>query len=229
LEKDYKGGKCEQRKEGDMNVNDRMNFDGVILAAGDFPRHEIAFSVLAWNRENIISCDSATDVLLSWGYLPKFGIGDGDSMSQEAKDLLADRLIIETEQENNDLTKAVKFAVSLGMKKIAILGATGKREDHTLGNIGLLADYMDIVDVMMFTDYGCFFPVKGNAIIECIKGQQISFFCMDAAPLTVNKVKWLIKKRILTRWWQGTLNETLEEKVEIETQGKVVVFLKYAK
>jgi thiamine pyrophosphokinase len=127
------------------------------------------------------------------------------------------------------LTKAVKFAVSLSMKKIAILGATGKREDHTLGNIGLLADYMDIADVVMFTDYGCFFPIAGNRIVQAQPGQQISFFCMDVAPLTVGGVKWLIKNRMLTRWWQGTLNEVIEQNVEIETQGKVVVFLKYDK
>jgi thiamine pyrophosphokinase len=211
------------------NMKDRLDFDAVILAAGDFPEHEIPVSVLEKNRENIISCDSAADELLKRGYMPKFGIGDGDSMSPVAKNLLADRLIIESEQENNDLTKAVKFAVSLSMKKIAILGATGKREDHTLGNIGLLADYMDIADVVMFTDYGCFFPIAGNRTIRANLGQQISFFCMDAAPLTVRGVKWLIEDRILTRWWQGTLNEVIEKNVEIETQRKVVVFLKYDK
>ncbi|MDR3266840.1 MAG: thiamine diphosphokinase [Tannerella sp.] len=210
-------------------MKDRLDFDAVILAAGDFPEHEIPVSVLEKNRENIISCDSAADELLKRGYMPKFGIGDGDSMSPVAKNLLADRLIIESEQENNDLTKAVKFAVSLSMKKIAILGATGKREDHTLGNIGLLADYMDIADVVMFTDYGCFFPIAGNRTIRANLGQQISFFCMDAAPLTVRGVKWLIEDRILTRWWQGTLNEVIEKNVEIETQRKVVVFLKYDK
>jgi thiamine pyrophosphokinase len=210
-------------------MKDRRIFDGVIVAAGDFPGHEIPVSVLEWNRDRIISCDSAADELLRQGYMPKYGIGDGDSMSPEAKERLAGRLIIESEQENNDLTKAVKFAVSRGMKKIAILGATGKREDHTLGNIGLLADYMDIADVMMFTDYGCFFPISGKREIPCYVGQQISFFCMDAEFLTVRGVKWLIENRRLTRWWQGTLNEALEEKIEIETQGKVVVFLKYDK
>jgi thiamine pyrophosphokinase len=208
-------------------MKDKFEFDAIIFAAGDFPRHKTPVSVLEKNREKIISCDSASDELLKRGYMPKFGIGDGDSMSLETKSVLADRLIIESEQENNDLTKAVKFAVSMGLKKIAILGATGKREDHTLGNIGLLVDYMDIADVVMFTDYGCFYPVTGNAISVAEKGQHISFFCMDAAPLTVRGVKWLIENRTLTRWWQGTLNEATGENIEIETQGKTVVFLKY--
>ncbi|MDR0835324.1 MAG: thiamine diphosphokinase [Tannerella sp.] len=210
-------------------MKDTLDFDAVIVAAGDFPRHEIPVATLDRNRENIISCDSAANELLQRGYMPKFGIGDGDSIAPTAKKLLSDRMIVVAEQENNDLTKAVKFAVSMNMKKIAILGATGKREDHTLGNIGLLADYMDVADVVMLTDYGCFFAMNGNKTVKAKPGQQISFFCMDAAPLTVRGVKWLIENRTLTRWWQGTLNEVTEENVEIETQGKIVVFLKYEK
>jgi thiamine pyrophosphokinase len=204
-----------------------FDFDVVIFAAGDFPQHKIPVSVLEKNRENIISCDSASDELLKRGYMPKFAIGDGDSMLPETKSILANRLIIEPEQENNDLTKAVKFAVFMGLQKIAILGATGKREDHTLGNIGLLADYMDVADVIMFTDYGCFYPVTENTVSAVKKGQHISFFCMDTAPLTVKGVKWPIENRTLTRWWQGTLNEATEKYIEIKTRGKVVVFLKY--
>lgn len=204
-----------------------MIFDCIILAAGDFPTHGIPLATLEANRDRVICCDGATDELLRRGYTPKFAVGDGDSMSADTKKRLADRLILESEQENNDLTKAVKFAVSQGYRHIAILGATGKREDHTLGNIGLLVDYMDIADVAMFTDYGCFFPVSGRREIACSIGQQISFFCMDAAPLTVTGVKWQIENRTLTRWWQGTLNEAISENVTVETTGKIVVYQKY--
>jgi thiamine pyrophosphokinase len=40
-------------------------------------------------------------------------------------------------------------------------------------------------------------------------------------------VKWQIENRILTRWWQGTLNEAISDKIEISTAGKLVVFMKY--
>ena len=43
-----------------------------------------------------------------------------------------------TEQETNDLNKAFRYCLANGWTDIVILGATGKREDHTLGNIGLL-------------------------------------------------------------------------------------------
>jgi thiamine pyrophosphokinase len=202
-------------------------FDCVILAAGDFPKHEIPLSILDGYKSHIICCDGATDELLQRGYFPEMVVGDGDSLSAASRGLLSGRLHIEAEQDSNDLTKSVRYVTGKGYRKLAILGATGKREDHTLGNIGLLADYMDIADVTMFTDYGVFFPVSGTAEFTCAIGRQVSFFCMDSEPLTVEGVKWQIENRILTRWWQGTLNEAISKKIKISTTGKLVVFMKY--
>ena len=47
-----------------------------------------------------------------------------------------------SDQETNDQTKAVNFLLAQGKRRIAIIGATGNREDHTLGNISLLSDYL---------------------------------------------------------------------------------------
>jgi thiamine pyrophosphokinase len=203
------------------------SFDVIIVAAGDFPVHKTPLSILEKYKSNIICCDSAADELLSRGYEPYAVVGDGDSISNEARNALNDRLFLETEQETNDLTKAVRFATNNNLCKIAIIAATGKREDHTLGNISLLADYMDICNIVMFTDYGIFVPVKGNNTIPVEKGSQISFFCMDTSPITLKEVKWPLNNRVITRWWQATLNEAVSDNVFIETGGKVVVFISY--
>ena len=60
------------------------------------------------------------------------------------------------DQETNDLTKSVHFCAYKTDEEIAIVGGTGYREDHTLGNISLLADYMEAATVMMVTNYGIF-------------------------------------------------------------------------
>lgn len=57
----------------------------------------------------------------------------------------------------------MRYARGEGFRRIDILGATGKREDHTLGNISLLFDYMrQGLDVTMQTDYGSFTPCHGR-------------------------------------------------------------------
>ena len=198
--------------------------EAIILAAGDFPSHAVPLQALEQYRNRVICCDGAAEALLKAGFYPETVIGDGDSLSPEMRTKLSDRFICDTNQDTNDLTKAFRYALSRNYKRLYILGATGKREDHTLGNISLLADYLDYAEVRMLTDYGTLIPVTGNSIFTSYPGQQISVFCMDQSPLTVSGLKWPIKNRIVNRWWEATLNEALSDRFEIKTNGKVVVF-----
>ena len=201
--------------------------DAIILAAGDFPVHPVPLHALELFRDRIICCDGAADTLLQKGYFPETVVGDGDSLSQESVDKLSGRFICDPNQETNDLTKAFHYALSRNLKRLLILGATGKREDHTLGNISLLADYMDHAQVRMMTDYGMITPAKGNNVFTSYPGQQISIFCMDHQPLTISGLQWPVNHRIITRWWQASLNEALSDRFEIATTGKVIVFQEY--
>ncbi|MDR0795802.1 MAG: thiamine diphosphokinase [Tannerella sp.] len=201
--------------------------DAVILAAGGFPSHRVPLLALEHYRDRIICCDGAADALLQAGFYPEMVIGDGDSISPGAYNKVSDRFICETEQETNDLTKAVLYAVSRNYTRLLILGATGLREDHTLGNISLLADYMDQAVVGMLTDYGVLTPAGGNMVFPAYPGQPISVFCMDQSPLTMRGLKWPVENRIINRWWEATLNEAISDLFEIETTGKVIVFQGY--
>jgi len=201
--------------------------DAIILAAGDFPTHPIPLQALELHRDHIICCDGAANTLLQAGYEPEIVVGDGDSLSPETYDKLSGRFICDTEQETNDLTKAFRYALTRHYKRLLILGATGKREDHTLGNISLLADYMDHANVLMLTDYGILTPVSGKAGFTSYPGQQISIFCMDQMPLTLRGLQWPVENRIIVRWWEASLNEALSDHFEIDSSGKVIVFQEY--
>ena len=112
----------------------------VILAAGDFPRSNSVLHLLD-EADMIICCDSAAVALLDSGRRPDLIVGDMDSLQAELRERYADRIRKIDEQEDNDLTKAVHAAMEYSPQCIHILGATGRREDHTLGNISLLARY----------------------------------------------------------------------------------------
>ena len=201
--------------------------DAIILAAGDFPLHPVPMQALEQHRDRIICCDGAADVLLQAGFYPEIVIGDGDSLSLKTRKALSDRFICDADQDTNDLTKAFRHALSRNYRRLLILGATGKREDHTLGNISLLTDYVDRAHVQMLTDYGMITPACGNTVFTSYPGQPISIFCMDHSPLTVSGLKWPVENRIIIRWWEATLNEALSDRFEIKTTGKVVVFQAY--
>ena len=195
----------------------------VIIANGNFPTHPIPLSVLK-NAEYIVCCDGAANDFIAQGGIPDAIVGDCDSISAENRIRFADILHPNLDQETNDLTKAVNFCVNQQKKELIILGATGKREDHTLGNISLLAEYMDFAEVMLITDYGVFTPIAQTAEFKSYSEQQVSIFSIDAQPLSSFGLKYPLKNQILRNWWEGTLNEATDSMFRIETAGKVIVF-----
>ena len=158
--------------------------------------------------------------------IPNTIIGDVDSISAENRTRFNDIFIQVADQETNDLTKAVNYLVSKGMKHIAVLGATGGRDDHALGNISLLMEYMkQDIDVRMFTDNGVFIPLLDGQTIQTRKGQQVSIFNFGATNLHAEGLKYPIYD--FTNWWQGTLNEALGDEVTISGNGNYLVYVAY--
>lgn len=198
----------------------------VILANGDYPVHPLPVALL--EKSNfIVCCDGAMNTFAAKGKSPSAIVGDGDSLAEEYRVRFASIIHHNPDQETNDQTKAVQFCLQQGRRELLILGATGKREDHTLGNISLLADYMEYASVTMATDYGTFTAVKGNNCFETYPGEQVSVFSLDPVEVTVDNLLYPINKRILTSWWQGTLNQALGSEFTLFTTGRVIVFREY--
>jgi thiamine pyrophosphokinase len=153
-------------------------------------------------------------------------VGDGDSLSEELKLQYASIWHQEDEQSTNDLSKAVRYLMQQGVKCFAIVGATGKREDHTIGNISLVIEYMrQGADVCMFTDNGVFIPCHNHSTFEVSIGQQVSIFNFGATAFKSEGLKYPIYD--FTNWWQGTLNEAVSSQVTIEATGDFLVYLTY--
>lgn len=198
--------------------------DAVILANGDFPKHEIPLTILK-NSDYIVCCDGAVDKLTPTGLYPQAIVGDCDSLSEENWIKYTNIIHQIKEQETNDLTKSVRFCIEQGKKNIIILGATGSREDHTIANISLLADYLEYTsDICMISDYGIFNAIEKSSSFQSIPKQQISIFSLSPTPLTVENLKYPIKNRILTNWWQATLNKALSYDFKIITSAETIIF-----
>ena len=203
-----------------------MSNKAIILADGQFPQHNVPLGILR-STDEIICCDGATGKLVNAGIEPKYIVGDLDSIPTDLKLKYADRLHLFPEQDTNDLTKAINFCIDKNYDTIYILGATGLREDHTLGNISLLIAYaMKGLSVKMITDHGTFSPIFSSTTIKSYKGQQISIFQLTSETLISTKgLMYPIENRSLLKWWQGTLNEALSDSFEINfDNGELIVF-----
>ena len=198
----------------------------VVIGNGSYPTAPQPLSVIE-NASYIACCDGAANHFTTLGTRqPDLIIGDGDSISPEVRRLYANRFILVSEQENNDQTKAVKHLISAGRYNISIVGATGGREDHTLGNISLLIEYLRLgANVNMFTDTGVFVPVNKGAYLTAVPGQPISIFNFTCRRLTMRGVEY--PTRAFTNWWQGSLNRVTRPKVEIAADGIYLLYLAY--
>jgi thiamine pyrophosphokinase len=199
-----------------------------IIANGKFPDHPHPLGYLL-RAERVICCDGAADSLIDFGLEPYAIVGDCDSVNKKVAEKYQDRLFRDDDQETNDLTKAVKWCSERGFDNIVILGATGKREDHTLGNISLMLEYASFTTVKMVTDSGIFIPIMESTRIETRKGQQVSVFSVDPCnEITSSGLKYRLDHKKLTNWWTATLNEAEETSITLEfNNGSVIVYLKF--
>ncbi|HTN69097.1 MAG TPA: thiamine diphosphokinase [Dysgonamonadaceae bacterium] len=195
----------------------------VIIANGVFPTHPYPLSYIE-NASNIVCLDGALRACLDNNINPDTIVGDGDSISITLREEYDDIFHVFTDQETNDLTKAVTFCVKNDLKEIKIVAATGKREDHTMGNISLLLEYMRECTVKMITDYGIFTPISTTTEFESAVGQQVSIFNLDQIPISSHNLKFPLNDTILDNLWKGTLNESLDETFTIETDGPTIVY-----
>jgi len=225
----------------------------LILADGAFPTSENCLQLLR-EAEHIVCCDGAVVKLLDFGREPEAIVGDLDSIPADLAERFADRLHRTEEQETNDLTKAVQYCLGQGFDDLLILGATGLREDHTLGNISLLADYaLQCRSVCLLTDYGRIdsFRSGGERVIavnqepggapeicttrdgrytvarfDSSRGQQVSIFALTPeAHISSLGLAYPLENRCLTSWWQGTLNESTGDQFSLSIdRGCLLVY-----
>lgn len=209
----------------------------VILAAGDFPTHEVPLRALR-EADFVVCCDSAYTSLIPFlkgqglEEIPFVVIGDGDSLTDKEK--LGDRWIHVAEQDYNDLHKAMDYATSRFSpldSRFSLIGATGKRDDHTLGNISYLVTFAEEhpdAEIEMLTDYGRFVAMRGSRSFVCFPRQQVSIFTMNPeSPIYSDGLRWPLDGFYARRWWNASLNEAVGTEFSLRTDGWLVVFQTY--
>lgn len=199
--------------------------DAVILAAGDYPAASIPLQILR-RAPYVACCDGAANEYISRGNIPHVIIGDGDSLCVEYREQYALLVHCNPDQETNDQTKAVRHLQAQGLRRIAIVGATGKREDHTIGNLALLIEYMRLgLEVRSYTDYGVFIPCHDTQAFSCRPGMAVSIFNFSAIGFKAYGLTYPLYD--FTTWWQGTLIHCADTSFTIEAQGDYLVFIAY--
>ena len=199
--------------------------DGVFPKT-EYPRYLIRMA------DFLICCDGAlvkfmrnSKAIFGEERLPDLVIGDMDTLSQQMQRKYKDIIIKEEEQDHNDQTKAVRWAVNNidDLEHIYILGATGGRPEHTIGNAGLLMEYTRMFDLdgrgiamESVSDYGTMFAVNDTVTLDCGEGRQISIFSPDnTLKIRSEGLAWQTEDVVFDNWWKATLNRAVQDTVTL--------------
>ena len=201
-----------------------------IICDGNFPKTEYP-RYLIRTADFIICCDGAlmkflrnSKAIFGEARLPDLVTGDMDTLSAAMQKKYADIIVKEDEQEHNDQTKAVRWALSNldGIESICILGAAGGRADHTIGNISLLMEYTRMFDLgdmnlEMVTDKETIFPITDSTEFDCGTGRQVSIFSPDnSLRIKSEGLAYPTEDVVFDNWWKATLNKATQDTVKLE-------------
>lgn len=208
---------------------------GVILGAGDFPRKEYPLYLLK-TADVIICCDDALegflkhrDNIFEEKREPDAIVGDMDSLPERLKKEYSHLIVHVAEQDDNDQTKSYHFMRSHfpDVDTIHFLGATGKREVHTIGNMSLLMEYAredggcgDPAEgapyVDMVSDRATIFAITNSIEMHVGQGRKISIFSPDNSLNIRSKgLTWPLDDVVFDNWWKATLNRASEDTVSL--------------
>lgn len=190
-----------------------------ILAAGDFPRKGGEPYRLLASAGRVVACDgAAAEFHRKFGRWPDVVVGDLDSLGG----CLPECAVRVADQETNDLAKAIAFCRDKGWNGLVVLGATGKREDHTIGNVyRALEARLPIV-----TENGEFIPVGSETSFKTWIGTGVSVFAPDPdTRMRSNGLKWRLDGVRFTAPYVATLNRASAETVTVASDRPAFVFV----
>lgn len=204
----------------------------VIVCDGQFPKTEYP-RYLIQAADFTICCDGAlvkylraSKSIFGEERTPDLVIGDMDTLSPAMQRKYSGIIVKVEEQEHNDQTKAVRWALENidGLARIYIIGATGGRLDHTIGNASLLMEYSRMFDldsrgifIEAVTDNGSAFAINDTTEFDCGIGRQVSIFSPDnSLRIKSYGLEYPTDKVIFDNWWKATLNNAVQDTVKLE-------------
>lgn len=207
----------------------RTMSQALIIANGDLPENEKWTHIIDADT-TVIACDGAIHQCYDRGIKVDVLIGDLDSINKNKlleENCFEGSTIHITEQEDNDLMKAINYAIEQQFDKIVITGIFGGNQAHQFAN--LLAVGITTHSLTVIHGGGIIRNVnKYNPVRHSIEiGGRFSVFSINnTTGVTINGSKWNLSNVNLTPSTRGLNNIATSETIDIFCQeGNLLVFI----
>ena len=195
---------------------------------------------LNYIRENhfdlVVAADSGMRFFYDIGYQPDWIIGDFDSADEEAlryfeaqEGICRTRLL--PEKDDTDTEAAVRLTIAQGCNEIHILGGTGSRIDHMLGNVGLLGIGLgENIDMYLVDPQNRVRMIKDHLALSK-QGQYGEFISLlavtpEVTGVTLTGMKYPLKDATMHCYSSlGISNEIVEDEAKIRLKEGVLLVI----
>ncbi len=170
----------------------------------------------------LVAADGGADAALALGHPPDMAMGDFDSISDEARDLLGpSRLCHVAEQDSTDFGKALS---RIEAAFVIAIGFSGRRLDHTLAALNVMIRHPRPPCVMLAAEDVAFLaPARLSLPLEA--GTRVSLFPMGTAAGESRGLYWPIEGIVFGPDGHiGTSNEATGP-VQIQMDGPMLIML----
>lgn len=205
----------------------------VIISGGKAPSDSLLKSEIE-HSDVVICADSGADCLYLNKIIPNYLIGDFDSINAEVfeyfKNSSCEIIKYPSKKDFTDTFLAVEKAIQLKTSGIVLLGCTGSRIDHFMGNINILSYCLNKnIGAVLKDDNNNVFLKKQPFIL---KNKGYKYFSLLAfndtvSGLTLNDVKYPLNNYNLSIGDSLTIsNEFISESANIKfNKGTLIVIL----
>lgn len=179
----------------------------------------------------IIAADGGLRNALAAGLKPRVVIGDLDSASpadlDEMKKTGVEVMRFPAEKNETDLELAIRHAINHHIQEIVVVAAVGGRLDQTLGNIALLADVPDGVEIHLDDGSEEVRLAEKEVQIFGKPGEIVSLIPWGEKVTSVRTegLKYpLLDETLFSSKTRGISNELVENQASIQmSQGRLII------
>lgn len=201
----------------------------VILCNGQPPnRTQIVHSLK--EADLFIAADGGGNIARTMNLSPDTVIGDLDSYHHNSLDSW--EIIKKTDQNYNDLEKALNYALQKNVKEAIVYGATGLRLDHTVKNLSVLKQFHKRFETLFFRDRFCDVKLIESPFTESLPlHTSVSLFPLSGvvAGVTSKGLKYELSNDTLENGvFDGSSNITVLPEIEITfSSGDLLFFINH--
>ena len=135
----------------------------VIVGGAPIEKYDRIRSYLNPENDYYIFCDCGLRHAEPLGVRPDLIVGDFDS--HEKPDSTAETIVLPTVKDDTDTVHALNEAIERGYKDYLLIGMTGRRLDHTLGNVYMLVHAFERgMNALMVDDYSEISVVSSKSV-----------------------------------------------------------------